>query len=79
MASDNKQYATTQEAEADNPRTQNLSAEEKIRYNMMDDIEKKQFINYGRADLRNALQYLARWKEAKAETERQYKLQQKQT
>ena len=65
MASDNKQYATTQEAEADNPRTQNLSAEEKIRYNMMDDIEKKQFINYGRADLRNALQYLARRKETR--------------
>jgi hypothetical protein len=32
---------------------------------MMDDIEKKQFINYGRADLRNALQYLARRKETR--------------
>lgn len=79
MATDNKEYTTIQEAELDNPRTQNLSAEEKQVYGMLSDMEKKQFMNIWRADLKNGLQYLARRKEAKAETERQYKLQLKQT
>jgi hypothetical protein len=79
MATDTKQYATTQEAEMDNPWIQNLSEEEKQVYGMLSDIEKKQFLNIGRADLKNSLQYLARWKEAKDFQTKQNATQLKQT
>lgn len=65
LPTDNKQYNTIQEAEWDNPRTQNLSDEEKQVYWMLSETEKKLFLNIWRADLKNGLQYLARWKENK--------------
>lgn len=79
LPTDTKQYWTIQEAEADNPRTQNLSAEEKQVYGMLSDMEKKQFLNIGRSDLQASLKYLARWKEARDFKTKQNTTQLKQT
>lgn len=58
-------YATLSEAEQNNPWLSTLSETEKQAYAMMSDIEKKQFINIGRNDLKNTATYIARRKEAK--------------
>ena len=78
MSTDNKQYATMQEAETDNPWLQNLSAEEKQVYGMLSEVEQKQFLNIGRADLANSLKYLSRWKEAKDFQTKQNDIQKQQ-